>query len=406
VKGRQVAVSTLSRRLIFVGLLAWAAEAGAELVPTLKLAVEERYDDDRLLQTNPGGGGQMVTKVSPIIGLDIKERTLVAHSLYAADLYLHSADGTTGVDHRAVVDLKDELSHRFAVDSKLEVWRVSDPTSLPRGGLARTRAPILYGSAEIAGSERLTRRTTLRVGYRFEGTKIYEPDPDFDPALNRTRPPGFAHAPFAELWYRSTRRSDIGVEYRFQYFSFGTQASDANSVAAMYRYRISPDVRLMLKVGPTYYQKLSDPGACITASIGCDPSRSGWMPRVIFDLTRDARGSRISFTLGHDLAGASGFTSGVWTEYASLYGTQKLFRDFSIVGGVSLYRNGPAANVALDSWSGNQAKGYWVTAGLEWQVMRELSLTGAFTRLSQLAGFGVGELSRNVVALRLVYTAL
>jgi hypothetical protein len=37
--------------------------------------------------------------------------------------------------------------------------------------------------------------------------------------------------------------------------------------------------------------------------------------------------------------------------------------------------------------------------------MRELSLTGAFTRLSQLAGFGVGELSRNVVALRLIYTA-
>jgi len=179
-KGRQVAVSTLSGRLIFVGLMVWAAKAGAEIVPTLKLAVEERYDDDRLLLTNPqGNGGQMVTKVSPIIGLDVKERTFNAHSFYAADLYIHSADGSTGLDHRAMIDFRDELSHRFALDSKLEVWRVSDPTSLPRGGLARTLSPILYGSGELAGSERLTRRTTLRVGYRFEGVKIYDPDPAF-----------------------------------------------------------------------------------------------------------------------------------------------------------------------------------------------------------------------------------
>ena len=390
-----MAVSTLSGRLIFVGLMVWAAEAGAEIVPTLKLAVEERYDDDRLLLTNPqGNGGQMVTKVSPIIGLDVKERTFNAHSFYAADLYIHSADGSTGLDHRAMIDFRDELSHRFALDSKLEVWRVSDPTSLPRGGLARTLSPILYGSGELAGSERLTRRTTLRVGYRFEGVKIYDPDPAF------YKPPGYAHTPFAELWYRLTRRTDIGVEYRFQYLTFGTQSSDANSIAATYRYQISPDMKMTVKLGPTFYQKLeSDP---------FDRSRTGWLPRFIFDLTRDAKGSRIGLLLAHELAGASGFTSGVWTEYVSLYGGQKLFRDFSIVGGVSLYRNGPAAHVALDSWSSSQiAKGYWVTAGLEWQVMREFSLTGAFTRLSQLATTGGGgELSRNVVALRLVYTAL
>jgi hypothetical protein len=302
-----------------------------------------------------------------------------------------------------VVDFRDELSHRFALDSKLEIWRVSDPTSLPRGGLARTRAPILYGSGELAGSERLTRRTTLRVGYRFEGVKIYESDPTLCPtcATPPDRPPGYAHTPFAELWYRATRRADIGLEYRFQYLSFGAQSSDANSIAATYRYRISPDIKLLLKLGPTFYQKLeSDPRY---------PSsdHTGWLPRFIFDLSRDARGSRIGLTVAHELAGASGFTSGVWTEYASLYGGQKLFRDFSIVGGVSVYRNGPAAHVALDAWSGDQiAKGYWVTAGLEWQLMREFSLTGAFTRLSQLAAVrGGGELSRNVVALRLVYTA-
>ncbi len=193
-----------------------------------------------------------------------------------------------------LIDFRDELSHRFALDSKLEVWRVSDPTSLPRGGLARTLSPILYGSGELAGSERLTRRTTLRVGYRFEGVKIYDPDPAF------YKPPGYAHTPFAELWYRLTRRTDIGVEYRFQYLTFGTQSSDANSIAATYRYQISPDMKMTVKLGPTFYQKLeSDP---------FDRSRTGWLPRFIFDLTRDAKGSRIGLLLAHELAGASGFT--------------------------------------------------------------------------------------------------
>lgn len=396
-----MAVSTLKGRLIFVGLMAWAARAGAELVPTLKLAVEERYDDDRLLLTRPDGStGQMVTKLSPILGLDVKEPTLTAHTFYAADLYIHSADGKTGVDHRAVADFRDALSRRFALDGKLEFWRVSDPTSLPRGGLARTQSPILYGSAEVAGSERLTPRTTLRVGYRFEGVKIYEllPPTTLDPNPE-PRPPGYAHTPFAELWYRITRRTDIGLEYRFQYLSFGSQSSDANSLAATYRYLFSPDLKLTVKLGPTFYQKLdSDPA---------DISRTGWLPRFLLDLSRDARGSRLGFTLAHELAGASGFTSGVWTEYASFYGTQKLFRDFSIVGAVALYRNGPAANVALDRWAGDQiAKGYWVTGGLEWQLMREMTLTGTFTRIAQLQGLGGGQLSRNVIGLRLVYTAL
>ncbi len=397
-----MAVPTRSGRFIVLGLLASAGTASAELIPTLKFAAEERYDDDLLLrQGNSANAGQVVTKLSPQIGLDVKERTLTLHSFYAADFFLHSASRYSGVDHRGSLDFKNAFSHVFALEGRTEIWRVSDPTSLPRVGLARTISPILYGWAELVGVQRLSARTTLRVGYRFEGTKVYErlvvPE-------GSTAPPdaGLAHVPFAELWHRATRRSEIGVEYRFQYFTLGSQTSDANSVAALYRYRLSPETRLTVRAGPTYYQRLDHSPSNFT--------RTGWMPRFVFDLTHDSRVSRITAAIGHELTGASGLSSGLWAEYASLFGSHRLWKELSVFAGASLYRNGSAANVGIDSFSPARgiARGYWVNAGLEWRLTRDLALSGIFTRLTQLGSqaVGVADLTRNVFAVRLVYTAL
>jgi len=381
--------------------VAWATAARAELIPTLQLAAEERYDDDLLLrQTNPSGAGQMVTKLSPHFGLDLKERTLTGHAFYEPAFFIHSASGYLGVDHRGALDFRRAFSHVFSLDTKGEVWRVSDPTSLVRTGLARTISPILYGWVEVAGADRLSPRDTLRVGYKFEGTKVYErevfPDSPFAPPSA-----GFAHVPFAELWHRATRRTDIGVEYRFQYFSLGPQQGDGNSLAALYRYRLSPDTKLTLRAGPTHYQKLDNSPT--------NPSRTGWLPRLVFDFTYENHLSKITVTLGHELAGATGLTSALWIEYASLFGSHRLWKELSAFGGVSVYRNGYAANIGIDSlFSASVARGYWLNAGLEWKLSRDLALNGVFTRVTQLGSpaLHVGDLTRNVFAVRLVYTAL
>jgi hypothetical protein len=400
-EGGQVAVPTRLGRAIVLAVLACASPAAAELIPTLKLAAEERYDNAYLPKPSDVGqttgiAGQMITKLSTQVGLDIKERTLNVHSFYAPDFFLQSGSGYSGVDHRGLIDLKNDFSHRFSLDGKVEIWRVSDPTVLPQIGIARTFSPLLYGAAQLAGAERLSPRTTLRAGYRFEGAKNYDPDPRF-------RSAGFAHVPFAELWYRLSQRSDIGVEYRFQYLTFENSASDANTVSALYRYRFSPETKFTLKVGPTYYQKLD--------SNPLDVSKSGWMPRLTFEFTHDIRGSEIGLALGHELAGAIGLTSGLWFEYVSVFTTQRLSKEFSVFGGATVYRNGPAASLYLDSFHSTDqtAEGYWLNGGLEWRLMRSASLNGIFTRISQVAGSAgirASDLSRNIFAIRLVYTAL
>ena len=340
----------------------------------------------------------MVTKLSPQLGLDVKERTLTARAFYEPDFFLHSGSRYSGVDHRGSLDIKKAFSRLFSMDAKMEIWRVSDPTALPRVGLARSLSPILYGWAELVGNERFSGRDTLRVGYRFEGTKVYERSP-----LPEAPDAGLAHIPFAELWHRATRRTDIGLEYRFKYFAVGSQLGDANSLAALYRYRLSPQTHLTLRAGASRYQKLDD------RPPSSNPTRTGGMPRFVLDVGYDARLSHLSVTIGHELAGATGLTSAVWVEYASLFGSHRIWKELSVIGGVSVYRNGYAPNANIDSlWASGIARGYWGTAGLEWKLSRDLALNGVFTRLSQLGGPVAkgSDLTRNVFAVRLVYTAL
>jgi len=89
-------------------------------------------------------------------------------------------------------------------------------------------------------------------------------------------------------------------------------------------------------------------------------------------------------------------------------GSHRLWRQLSAFGGLSVYRNGYAANIGVDSlFSPSVARGYWLNAGLEWKLGRDLALNGVFTRLTQLGtpALNVGDFTRNVFAVRLVYAA-
>jgi len=380
-------------KLIAIALFACAVNASAEtaFLPTLKLGLEERYDSDFLLrQDNPQGTGQLITKIAPQIGLDVKDHTLNATSFYASDVYFRHGSSVTGVDHRGALEIKKETSRTTEVDGKVKIWRVSDPTSLPRLGLAREISPILFGTAEVIGAIRLSARTTLRAGYLFEGVKVYETDRGV---------PAFLNAPYVETWYRATRRTEIGAEYRFQYFSLGGSRADSHALAAAYRYHFTRHSHLTARAGPVLYEDRAD------------SSRTGWLPRVNLEFVQDLPHFQIALVAGHDLTGASGFSAAFWADYASLYLTYKVSKPLGVFGGASYYRNGRAPNQGLwvfDSRAGNgTSQGYAVGGGLEWRIARYLALQGALYRIAQVAGPSGGvDLSRNIASVRMVLTAL
>lgn len=376
------------KRAVIAGCLiaAPAAQAATILEPRLRITAEERFDNDLRLGAGAGAGGQFMTKLSPRLGLDVKNEQLTLDTFYATDLLARHGSGKVTLDHRAGFGFRDVLSRRLRLDATARVFRVTDPTSLPRDGLARSTSPTFYTQAKVGLTGRVTERMDVRGNYGFEATRIIEPG----------REAGYAHTPSVELWYRSTRRLSLGAEYRYQGFLYAGDYSQAHGASAALRYRLSRPTTLTLKGGPVRY-------------LPSEASRGGWMPRVSLELMREGERSEVGFAIGHDLVGASGFSGAVWADYASLMAAHRFTAKLSAFGAASFFRNGRAPGEYYTEWRNttNVSQGYAVGGGVEYRLSRKLALQGAVDRIAQVGAAdtaAAGDLTRNVFALRLVMT--
>ncbi len=366
-------------------LAAQGALAATVLDSSLRLTAEERYDDDaRLL--GGGTGGQFMTKLTPRLGLEMKDPRTTGEAFYAADMLMRHGSGNASLDHRAGVELHHTLSRRLKLDFTGRLFRVTDPTSLPREGLARSLSPIFYGQMRLSATGRVSRRMDLRVGYSFEGAKVFEDG----------RAPGFVHTPSVEAWYRSTRRLSLGLEYRYQGFLFAHRYSQGHGAFASLRYRLTRPTTLTVRGGPVLYR--SPEGV------------SSLMPRFAVEVAREGELFDVGLAAGHDLVGASGFTGTLWADYASLMFTRRINQHWAVYGVGSFFRNGRAPNQGAFSLKDTAyvSQGYAVGGGVEFRMNRYLTLQGAVDRIAQVGAAdeaaGV-DLARNVLAVRLVISA-
>ena len=263
---------------------------------------------------------------------------------------------------------------------------MTDPTSLPREGVARSLSPTLYGQARVSVTERATHRLDLRASYAFEGAKVYE----------EGREPGFVHTPSVEAWYRSTRRLSLGLEYRYQGFLFSGESSNAHGAIAGLRYRLSRPTTLTVRGGPDPLHLA--PGRVRVAAALHGGARAGW---GAFDL---------GVAVGHDLVGASGFTNALWADYASVVVGRHFNDRLSMNAAASYFRNGRApgdgAFQVIDSPYVSQ--GYAVGGSVDYRLTRYLTLQGAVDRIAQVGAGGAAagvNLARNVFAVRLLISA-
>lgn len=361
-----------------------AAMAAQILDSSLKVAVEERYDDDFRLAT--AGGGQFMTKLTPRLGLELKDPRSKGELFYATDLLVRHGSGDMSLEHRGGLDFGYTVSRRLQLDFTGRVFRVTDPTSLPREGVARTLAPTLYGQGRVSATARATRRWDLRASYGFEGAKVYEDGSQ----------PGFVHTPSVEAWYRSTRRLSLGMEYRYQGFVYGDEFSQAHGAFAGLRYRLTRPTTLTVRGGPVRY--ISPEG------------KAGWMPRVLAVVDRDGELFDAGLAVGHDLVGASGFENALWADFASLTLARRVNHRLSFNAAASYFRNGRAPNEGAFQLyeSPYVSQGYAVEGGVEYQLARYVSLQGIANRIAQV---GAGDeasgvnLARNVLAIRLLISA-
>jgi len=358
--------------------------------PILRIAAEQRYDDDVLLTGSQNAPGAFLTKVMPQVGLRLNEALTKFMMFYGPDLLFRNQSGDLTLDHRAAIELHTEASRTAHVDALAQFWDTSDPLSLPRQGLARTLARTIYGRAELDWRQKFAPRWSFLLGYKFEGAKVEEPD----------HPAGFLNSPSIEVDYRLTRRADLGAEYRLQLFKFGSNNGIAHSPGLVWRYRLSRTANIKISAGAAFYRE------------HLDPSKDGVVPRFEVDVAQRIT-KRVDwiFTVGHDLVGASGFSTAVWADYASLTLSWQLLEKLRLFGYGSFFRNGPMPNVGVFPLKVDQEKGvaagYGLGTGAEWRFNRYVAIQASYDRLDQVGSVDPAQtsLTRNIVAARLTVDA-
>jgi hypothetical protein len=364
-----------------------ATLAATVVEPRARLTLEERYDDDFRLRGDGSSTGQLMSKLTPRLGLEVKDASLTLESFYAADLLLRHGSGNVTLDHRGGVSVRKLLSRRLRVDAGGSIYRVTDPASLPRESVARSAQPVLYGQARVSATGRVSRRVDVVAGYHLEGVRV----------VASASAPGFAHTPYAEAWLRATRRLSLGAEYRYQAFLFGEELDQAHGLFGALRYRLTRQTTFTGRAGPVSY-------------LGADGTR-GVLPRVRLELLHEVVGTfDLGFIAGHDLVGASGFTNTLWADYAGLVLNKHFNSRLSLYAGASFFRNGRVTEqggFSLLGGGGRVARGYALGAGAEFKINRYLSMQATVDRIAQVgeaqAAADVG-LARNVAAVRLHMT--
>ncbi|WP_236672903.1 hypothetical protein [Comamonas sp. JC664] len=384
--GRRATVKGNWKKWLLAGLMfaAPAAQGATIWEPRLRVTAEERFDDD--LRLGGDGTGQLMTKLTPRLGLEAKDARLTLDSFYAADLLMRHGSGRTTLDHRGGLEARQLLSRTLRLDAAVRVFRVTDPSSLPRDGLARSTLPTFFTQATLGVTNRVTQRMDVRAGYRFEAVRI----------IDVGQQAGYAHTPSLEAWYRTTRRLSLGLEYRYQGFLYDGSLSQAHGAALGLRYRLTRPTTLTVRGGPVRY----------LAPLG---QQGGWVPRVNVELQREGELLDVGVSAGHDLVGANGFTNALWADYASVLLARRFNQKFSVFGAASFFRNGVAPSVEWTVFRGASrvSQGYAVSGGVEYRIDRRLAAQGAVDRIAQVGladSASTVDLTRNVFAVRLVVT--
>ena len=117
------------------------------------------------------------------------------------------------------------------------------------------------------------------------------------------------------------------------------------------------------------------------------------------------------FAVGHDLVGASGFSTAVWADYSSLTMSWQVLEKLRLFGYGSFFRNGPMPNIGVFPLKVDQEKGvaagYGLGAGAEWRFNRYVAIQASYDRIDQVGSVDPAQtsLTRNIVAARLTVDA-
>lgn len=354
---------------------AGVARAETVVKPLVQVGSEARYDSDPYLN----GHEEIFSKISPTLGATIANENLKLQGWYAADVMYKAIQDVPEVDHRAQLKFDDQVSKKLKLRADAELWKVGDPTSLPRLGIAAVPVPILYSTAGAGFTWQVAQRWFLLVDDKQEFAKIYE----------HNLPYSVTQTPSAGFQYALTARDRFSATYRYQAF-LAWPAVTGQTHAGIFglNHQFSHTWHGYVKGGPLAYLDDRHGGAASVVPVG--EAGLGWSGEY----------SEVDLVGGHDLVGSAGYADAVWTDYAQLGWAYHPTKPLTLYLGAGAFRNGIAPAQDANIW------GYDFGGGLGYAFNPAWAAALNVQRLSQTANEqqDLVALDRNIFGVRLTWT--
>jgi hypothetical protein len=344
------------------------AVASVQVEPIARLSLEGGYDSNVLYN---GKGGDAVGRVSPDLGLTLRDHTWTLVLSGGGDLLEYEQRTRTPVwNQRGSLVLVMRADPRTTIVADLGAIYAGDPIGLARLGIfGRT------GSALVArGRTRVTWR--LDHDWRVAGT-FAEHVVRFDDGTGAA-----SHEPGIEATKQLGYRLEAGGAYRFDVFQgFGRGATNAyaHELQAVARWRWTHRLSLEAEGGPAVWTGPGGGGASV-------------VPQAMVQLLEAGRFLDARLTLRHGVGLGVLATPGL-NDTAEAAATLKFGRRWLLHAEGGLWRSGDIP------WGANGVLGYGISGEVTRLLSRGLRVGFGASRFAR-AYPGSSLYDRNIVGLR------
>jgi hypothetical protein len=398
------------RRLSHITALSLTLAMGtvAQASPQQELSVaaglDSAYDDNVYNSRGP----DFVNRVAPHASYRVLGTRGKFVSSYDLGYWTYAfGKASNSINHRADLGGEFRPTRHLTLKVADEFARAEDPGFLSRLGVVAPQIGIFDNIADAAAAAEFSKRLYGGVGYTYHWARFdqYSADQAMRfPALYD----GAEHDAQGTFAYRVGRHDDLRFAGRYQMFTAGPQATDANrwNIGSTYsptlgwRHQFTPTIEWTADGGPLYYQSLR-----AASNIPTAPD-SGWSWRVGTLLRWYTPTWRASVSYTHDLLGATGAGTALWAD--AVYGQvgYHWLEKFDAHVGAGYFRNGRAVSqpVAYDGVTTDLMVDYRVISNfrlgayytLRWQQVG----SGAFAPGTDITQFP--SVTRNIVGVRLL----
>lgn len=355
--------------LAAVCLLPTQVAASVVMEPVARLALEGGYDSNPAYD---GSGGSQMGRVSPDVGLQLRDHTWAFSAGYGADLYAYpsSTVDQRSVNHRGRVLLDSRLTDRTELKLDGRIWYAADSIGLAQLGYVNPAGDTLIWRGDAKLSWRSTPRTTLAATL-FERAATIQGD-------------GVAlHAPGAEVAWRLDERTDLGASYRYDAFqSIGAvpDQGTAHEALAFARWRWTRRLRLEGEAGPGFWQ---------------GPRGSTVVPVAALTLLASDRPGDVRITARHGI-GINALARASLMDSIEFGFAWRIVRNFALRGDGGFWHGGLLPDGA------GATTGYGAASELVWLARRGLEIGIAASRYARI-DTATPATRRNQIGLRVAW---